>query len=141
MLRPTLPNYDYSLVIRTDFSNESAWEQICKAIQQPQTEHGFLASVEYLSEVECAGLDPEAIRSRLPEQWQRSVVFLVDATALASSDPTLLVADFSTTPAQTFRVIPSELWSVENNLRIANMDFEEFASACGEDGVFRGFPV
>jgi hypothetical protein len=33
---------------------------------------------------------------------------------------------------------PSELWTVENNLNIANMDWQEFAAAVDEDGVFRG---
>lgn len=42
-------------------------------------------------------------------------------------------------PEQMFRVIPSELWSVENNLSLANMDFDEFAGAAHADGVFRGF--
>jgi hypothetical protein len=32
------------------------------------------------------------------------------------------------------------MWGVENNLSIANMDFEEFADAVGPDGIFRGFP-
>jgi hypothetical protein len=31
------------------------------------------------------------------------------------------------------------LWSVENNLSIANMGFDEFADAVYKDGVFRGF--
>ncbi|MDH6214469.1 hypothetical protein M2283_001752 [Streptomyces pseudovenezuelae] len=33
----------------------------------------------------------------------------------------------------------AELWSIENNLSGANMDFEEFADAVDDDGVFRGF--
>jgi len=40
----------------------------------------------------------------------------------------------------SFRVPPNELWSVENNLSLANMDFEEFAEAVDTDGVYRGFP-
>jgi hypothetical protein len=32
------------------------------------------------------------------------------------------------------------MWSVENNLALSNMDFEEFATAVDGDGVFRGFP-
>jgi hypothetical protein len=43
-------------------------------------------------------------------------------------------------PGRTFRVIPSEMWSVENNLSVANMDFYEFADNVDLDGVFRGFP-
>ncbi len=39
-----------------------------------------------------------------------------------------------------FRAIPSQIQGIENNLSIANMDFEEFAEAVDEDGVFRGFP-
>jgi hypothetical protein len=38
-----------------------------------------------------------------------------------------------------FRVIPSELWGPENNLSIANLDFDEFANNAGSDGIFRGF--
>jgi hypothetical protein len=30
---------------------------------------------------------------------------------------------------------------VENNLNISNMDWEEFASQAGDDGVFRGFEL
>jgi hypothetical protein len=29
--------------------------------------------------------------------------------------------------------------SIENNLSLANMGFEEFAGSIGADGVFRGF--
>jgi len=35
--------------------------------------------------------------------------------------------------------VASELWGIENNLSIANMDFWEFAAAVDEDGVHRGF--
>jgi hypothetical protein len=32
------------------------------------------------------------------------------------------------------------MWAVENNLSIANMDYDEFAAAVDEDGIFRDFP-
>lgn len=35
--------------------------------------------------------------------------------------------------------ILSELWNVENNLNAANMDWEDFADAAGDDRIFRGF--
>ncbi|MFI5991827.1 DUF6924 domain-containing protein [Streptomyces sp. NPDC051362] len=40
------------------------------------------------------------------------------------------------------RVVAAQLWSIENNLSGANMDFEDFEDFVGavdEDGVFRGF--
>jgi hypothetical protein len=56
------------------------------------------------------------------------------------SDTFLSVAEFPEIAGRTpFRCIPSELWSVDNNLNIANMDWEDFAGSTGEDGVFRGF--
>ncbi len=39
---------------------------------------------------------------------------------------------------QWFRVTLPAAHQVENNLRLANMDFAEFAGLC-VDGVFRGF--
>jgi hypothetical protein len=32
------------------------------------------------------------------------------------------------------------MWGIENNLSIANMDFEAFAENADPDGIFRGFP-
>jgi uncharacterized protein DUF6924 len=36
-------------------------------------------------------------------------------------------------------LVPSELWSVDNNLNIANMDWEDFADTLDLSGIFRGF--
>jgi hypothetical protein len=50
------------------------------------------------------------------------------------------VAEFPEIAGRTpFRCIPSELWAVENNLNISNMDWEDFSGAAGDDGAFRGF--
>ena len=39
----------------------------------------------------------------------------------------------------TFRVVPSEMWSVQNNLTISNMDREDLAGNVDGEGIFRGF--
>ena len=64
-----------------------------------------------------------------------------DRITLAQPNYPILVVDLYDQPGQTFRVIPAEMWGVENNLSIANMDFEEFADAVDQDGIFRGFPT
>ena len=140
MIRPQLPEYDCSLVIRTDFSDDSAWEHICHLLQQPQTSHGFQASVECISDPSVSGLQPENVAAVLPPDAQRPFVFLVDAEALRDPEHAVLVVDLLEEPGRTFRVIPSEAWGVENNLRIANADFADFANATDPRGVFRGFP-
>jgi hypothetical protein len=75
----------------------------------------------------------------VPDASDRSFVFIVDQAAVSHPDHPILVVDLSTEPGRSFRVIPTEVWSVENNLSIANMDFDEFADQVDQDGVFRGF--
>jgi hypothetical protein len=140
MIQPKLPEYDYSLVIRTDFSNDTAWEQLCRTIQEPQTQYGFQASVEFVNDASCSGLAPEAVASVLPPGSHRSFAFLVDDEAITKPDHPILVVDLEEGAGRTFRVVPSEAWSVENNLRLANMEFAEFACSVDSSGVFRGFP-
>jgi hypothetical protein len=67
-------------------------------------------------------------------------ILVADRLALTSPEHPVLVVDVAREPGRTFRVVPSAAWSVENNLSLANMDFEEFADAVDEGGVFRGFP-
>jgi hypothetical protein len=69
----------------------------------------------------------------------RSFAFLVDRTTLTDPERPVLVVDLSDEPGRTFRVIPREMWGVENNLSLANMDYKDFAESVDPDGVFRGF--
>jgi len=134
-----LPSTRESLVLRTDFSDTAAWQKICQTIQQPQTEDEFRANVECISDPAFTGSSVENIVS-LSTGSERTFVFLVDSEALSNPQHPILVVDLYRQPGRTFRVIPSEMWGVENNLSLANMDFDEFANAVDEDGVFRGFP-
>lgn len=139
MLRPRLPESECSLVIRTDFSDEAAWERICDLIQQPRTDEGFQASVECISDPSCSRLTPHGVASVLPSDSERTFVFLVDTRAVTDPEHPVLVVDLLEDPGRSFRVIPAEAWGVENNLRLANMDFADFAESVDEDHVFRGF--
>jgi hypothetical protein len=80
------------------------------------------------------------VASELPPSSQRPFVFLADSDAFSQPDYPVLVVDLLDEPGRTFRVDPSEAWGVENNLRLANMNFADFADAIDPDGVFRGFP-
>jgi hypothetical protein len=133
-----IPKTMNSLVLRTDFSDDSAWESICAAIQRPVGE--FRAYVEFLSDTEYDGLPAERLIDLVTKGYDQNFMFIVDNIALSHPDHPILVVDLYHEPGRTFRVIPSEMWGVENNLSIANMDFFEFADAVDEDGVFRGFP-
>ena len=133
-----LPSSEDSLVLRTDFSDDSAWASICAAIKQPVGE--FRASVDFVSDPEYDGLTVEQLTGLMPEDSDLTFAFIVDRVALTHPEHPILVVDLYDEPGRTFRVIPSRMYSVENNLSIANMDFEEFAEEVDDDGIFRGFP-
>jgi hypothetical protein len=136
VLQPKLPASDYSLVIRTDFTNESVWQLVCKEIQAPQTIDQFQAMAECLSDEICLGLTPDAVCPLIADISERAFVFIVNSRTISDVDHPVLVVD-TQDPSRSFRVIPAAAWAVENNLRLANMGFDEFETTVDADGVFR----
>lgn len=135
-----LPQTKNPLVLRTDFSNQAAWKTICTEIQKPVGIFRFRANVEFLDDVEYAGLTKEQLLKLAPENYNHSFIVIVDQIAISHPDHPLLVVDLYEGSGNEFRAIPSQIQGIENNLSIANMDFEEFADAVDQDGIFRGFP-
>jgi hypothetical protein len=137
-----LPNIEDALLLRTDFSDDAAWASLCDAIQQPN-EEGFKAFVVCISDPAYEGLTVEQLMALAPrgdECGEHTFAFIADGTTFANSERPVLVVDLCNEPGRTFRVIPREVWGVENNLSIANMDYCEFADNADPDGIFRGFP-
>lgn len=136
-MSPTNPDIERSLALRTDFSDEAAWRATVAAIETAGGE--FRSFVRFVSDPAHATMTPEQIVA-FARREARTFIFVVDRLALTNPDRPILVVDAHDQPGRGFRVVPESMWSVENNLAIANMDFEEFATAAGPDGVFRGFP-
>lgn len=136
---PTLPTPSYgSLLVRTDFTSDAAWQQLSDEAQR-ENEDAFQAHFDAISDPEFDHASWESVKAACPDDDDgASVLFIADSTTLTSPEHPILVVDLVENRAP-FRCIPGELWSVENNLNIANMDWEEFADAADEDGVFRGF--
>ena len=137
-----LPNLNNSLLLRTDFSDDAAWVSLCEAVQHPN-EQGFKAHVVCISDSAYEGLALEQLIALAPKGDQcghHAVAFIADVTTFFDAEQPVLVVDLNEQPGRTFRVIPRELWGVENNLSIANMDYDDFAKSADADGVFRGFP-
>jgi hypothetical protein len=128
-----------TLVIRTDFAHQAEWDAIREAIMEPQTPDGFTPSVQFVDDRKYEGLAVSQLLDLAPAD-AAFLAFLVDHQALTHPDRPVLTVNIWQRDGRTFRVIPSEMWGVENNLSLQNMDWEEFANSVGEDGVFRGFP-
>jgi hypothetical protein len=134
-----LPKLRGSDLVRTDFADSAAWEQASSEAQQENSD-GFRANITPVSDPAFDGLSWPAVKAAVPvDDDEGAVLFIADVTALASPEYPILVVDLLD-DRPPFRCIPSQLWGVENNLSIANMDWEDFADAVDDDGVFRGFP-
>ncbi|GHG84302.1 DUF6924 domain-containing protein [Streptomyces griseocarneus] len=126
-------------VLRTDFSDQEAWEDIRGTIETPTERDEFVADVTFFDDGSCAGLTAEEIVALVPDDYDHAFLVIVDDVATASDEMPLLCVDLADERGRTVRVVAAELWSIENNLSLANMDFEEFVDAAEADGVFRGF--
>jgi hypothetical protein len=128
-----------SLVLRTDFSDDAAWDAICAAMQDPDPVHGFQAHVQCVSDRAYDGLTVEQLAPLVPEGMS-SFMFVVDRIALTHPEHPILVVDLRDESGRTFRAIPTVMWGVQNNLSLSNMDFSEFVDCTDPDGIFRGIP-
>ncbi|MFJ9376724.1 DUF6924 domain-containing protein [Streptomyces sp. NPDC101455] len=127
-----------ALVVRTDFSADGAWDALRAALFSPGKD-GFLANVALVDDRQYEDLTPDQALDLIPAEYQHPLLVLADAIAVASAGLPLLVVDRRGERGRCVRVVTAELWSIENNLSGANMDFEEFVGAVDDDGVFRGF--
>ena len=135
-----IPETENPLVLRTDFSNQAAWERICAIIRKPVGVFRFRANVDFVDDVEYTGVTKDQLLELIPKDYNHNFIVVVDQTAISLPDYPLLIVDLYERSGHEFRAIPSQIQGIENNLSIANMDFEEFAQSVDESGVFRGFP-
>src|ERR1700722_11739939 len=150
---PTLPHAG-PLLVRTDFTDDDAWDQVRDQAQREYGADGFSADVEPVSDPGWGEATWEAVKAAAPGTGEAgpSVLFIADSITFASSEHPILVVDLTDkflsvaefpelADRTPFRCIPSALWSVENNLTIANLDWEDFAGDVDGDGISRGFEL
>jgi hypothetical protein len=130
-------------VVRADFSDDRAWARIVQDVSTSTVE-GFGADVEFVEVPELDGRDEAAIVAGYPRAYpagyRHPVLFVVDAVAiLRRAHPLLVVNLHADVDLGPFRTLPEQVYAIQNNLTLANMDYRDFARAVGPDGVFRGF--
>jgi hypothetical protein len=133
------PDTENAPVLRTDFSDQAAWDAIRKEVMQPVD--GFYANVDFIDDPEFAGRAGDALLRSISRGMRHSFIVVADKTSITNDEHLLLVIDLFGEKGREFRAEPSRIQSIENNLSIANMDFSDFAESCDPDGVFRGFPT
>jgi hypothetical protein len=157
----SLPVGDNAPFVRTDFSDGVVWQSVCEAIRKPNPElqdafnlmmgmnahlaeddgdlAGCLAYVDILDESRFADIPIDQILQLVPIDSPRAFMFVFDHLTASHVEHPILVIDLHDERGRTFRAIPNQIQSIENNLSVANMDWEDFADAVDQDGIFRGF--
>lgn len=149
----SLPDW-CSLLVRTDFTDDAAWDQVREEATREYGPDEFCANVEPVSDPQWAGAAWEAVKTAAPvdDEAGPSVLFIADSITFASpahpvlvvdlTDRFLSVTEFPKIANRTpFRCLPSALWDVENNLSIANLDWEDYAGSLADGEVYRGLEL
>jgi hypothetical protein len=131
----SLPQSDETLLIRTDFSDQEGWEALRTAVGTPD-EDDFLANLHIVDDPAYRDATAEQLAALLPPD---SLLIVADKLAITSPEQPLLCIHQGDEGSEQLRVIAEELWSIENNISLANMDWDEFTGAADDDGIFRGF--
>jgi hypothetical protein len=157
-----LPETEDTPLIRTDFTDDAAWEKVCsealeldpdvrqalefsfersRAEGQP-TGHPvdeLKTSLHILNDREYENATCDQILQLVSPGSEHTVLFVVDQICIQHPEHPLMVVGLCPERVRTFRAVPSQVNGIQSNLSIANMDWEEFANNVDEDGIFRGF--
>ncbi|GAA1860515.1 hypothetical protein GCM10009715_04940 [Paeniglutamicibacter psychrophenolicus] len=130
--------WSVSPLVRLDFTDQAAWGRLLEAVGRA-SEEGFLANLSIVDDPAFDGAAPQLLRAAVvPNRFGPTVFFAADRRSLADRGYPVLVIDLMEGRPE-FRCVASELWAVESNLNIANLDWEDFVRASDASGVFRGF--
>ncbi|WP_353940933.1 hypothetical protein ABII15_04350 [Streptomyces sp. HUAS MG91] len=127
-----------SLVLRTAFGDEAAWDAFRAELDGT---HEYCMAT-YASEGRFDGVE---IRALVAEDAAAGAderihyTFLADAATMTDPERPLVAVDLSDEPGRTFRVPARWFPDVSANLCLWNMDFAEFADSADASGTFRGF--
>ncbi|MFI2297626.1 DUF6924 domain-containing protein [Actinacidiphila glaucinigra] len=126
-----------SVVLRTDFSNDSAWDALREAIDAAEDGVATYVDDPRFEEVSIRALVDEDAAAE--EDAKITYLFLADAVTMTDTTRPLLAVDLYDEPGRTFRVPVEWYAEISANLSIANMDFADFADSADATDTFRGW--
>lgn len=144
-----------ALVVRTDYHDGQAWQDVAAALMEPWGDGQYEAHVHFIDDPAWAGATVDEVLTGVCGDDNLAVVFLADpATMQAESHALLAVTTLTreecvdeedyeqlTEFGRAFRTIPTGVHDVHANLSIGNLGFEEYAASAQDDpeGIYRSF--
>jgi hypothetical protein len=147
-------------LIRTDFSDQGAWDALRDVVTTGVQDGSdtFFANVDFIDDRAYAGLGPDEIRALFSDDPMHSIAIVADNIALTSPEMPLLCVELGEPDeddededdeddedpewaelvnVREIRVVAKQLWTIENNLAVGNMDFVSWVANADADGIFR----
>ncbi|WP_190194138.1 DUF6924 domain-containing protein [Streptomyces minutiscleroticus] len=126
---PLLPAGEELPVIRTDFSDDAAWEDAVARVSAEYDDDGDTWSVDVtpIDDRRYAGLTSDQLALLVPESVHWPMFVVADARTMASSGRDMLMV--TTDPealVDSARATPTAIVEIAINLWIANMDWEDY---------------
>ncbi|MGW4229437.1 DUF6924 domain-containing protein [Streptomyces sp. NPDC004980] len=144
-----------ALVVRTDYRDDQAWQDVVAALMEPWGDRQYEAQVHFINDPAWVEATIDEVLTAVSSDENLSVVFIADRVCMqAELHPLLAVTTLTredcvndedyeqlTEFGREFRAIPAGVHEVYANLSIGNLGFEEFAAWAQDDpeGVFRPF--
>ncbi|MFY1697399.1 MULTISPECIES: DUF6924 domain-containing protein [unclassified Solwaraspora] len=153
-------------VVRTDFSDEAAWQQVLRRCNDNPDFPTGINPAAIVDDPAFDGATIEEIRAAVAADEGLPVFFVADAVTMRGEQPLLAVQvdddddelddddddeldddeDYDddaveSSAGQPFRLLPEQVLSVHGNLALANMDFDEFGPGAADPTTYihRGF--
>ncbi len=134
------PNTKNTLLVRTDFSNDAKWKELCDSILNSYPAQFKAICPFFLNDSSYEKLDLGLLKSLIPEDWNHSFLFIVDEKTMShTSHPILCVNMFKS--GAIFRLTPKAMLDVDSNLSTVNVDFEDFMRDTDAEGIYHGIDL
>lgn len=137
---PPLPAVEPVPLVRTDFTDDAAWAETVAEVTAERHVAGDAANadVEPVDDARYDGVTVGQLCRLVPPDAEWALLLVADRITMTSPERTVLVIDLDEeTIGRTFRATSDAVPEIENNLSLANMDWEDFANEADPDGVVR----
>ncbi|MEU3046123.1 hypothetical protein ABZ705_06230 [Streptomyces sp. NPDC006984] len=141
------------LVVRTDYNDDHAWQDVAAALTEPRGGKQDEAHIHFVDDPVWAGATLDEVLTAVRSDDDLAVVFLADRKTMQAEGHALQAVTTLTREecvddedyeqltefGRAFRTDPAGVHDVHANLTIGNLGFEEYAARAHDDpeGIFR----
>ncbi|MFC4562406.1 DUF6924 domain-containing protein [Nocardiopsis mangrovi] len=143
---PLLTQENDGLLVRTDFTDDAAWESLLDSVHRPGPGYDdpiddFGDYIDALDDPVFDGATPEQLMALVrpdeedAEESDAEVLLIADATAMRDPGQGVLVVPLTGRIGCAFRLIPEQAGIMVANLMIGNQDIEDYMDDRTREGL------